>query len=298
MTAPSRVAVVGPGAIGSSLAAALAQAGRARVTLGARTRFDELVVESDEGTFRARLPVATSPGEAGEVDWVLLATKAHQTPAAAAWLRELAGRGARVAVAQNGVEHEARVRPYVGGAPVVPIVVACPAERLGPGHARRRGPLRLSVPEGPEGRAFRDLFEGSVAQIECAEDFTSVAWAKLCFNVPAAVAALTGSSMGVLRRPDVAELARGLVEEAARVGRAEGARLDDALAASIVDAIARGRADARPSIVQDALARRPLEYDARNGAVVRAGARHGVATPLNAAVTALLAALSEGFERG
>jgi 2-dehydropantoate 2-reductase len=298
MPALSRVAIVGPGAIGASLAASLAGAGHAQVTLCTQTPFDELVVESESGTFRARLPVATSPGEVGEVDWVLLATKAHQTASAGPWLRSLAGRGARVAVAQNGVEHAARVRPYVGDAPVVPIVVACPAERLGPGHVRRRGGLLLSVPEGPEGRAFRELFEGGDARVECCEDFTTVVWAKLCLNVPAALAALAGQPMGVLREPAVAEVARELVEETVRVGRAEGARLAASLAASIVDAIVKGRPDARPSIVQDALARRPLEYDARNGAVVRVGARHGIATPRNADVTRQLAELSEGFERG
>jgi 2-dehydropantoate 2-reductase len=291
----SGVAIVGVGAVGSSLAACLAEAGRTPLTLCARAPFDELVVERPAGTFRARLPVATDPAAVGDVAWVLLATKAHQTPSAEPWLRALAGRGARVAVVQNGVEHEARVRPYVGDAEIVPVVVAFPADRLGAGRARLRGEIKLTAPAGEAGRAFCALFDGTGARAECTDDFTTAAWAKLCLNVTAAVAALTGSPMGVVRRPDIAALARGLVEEAVRVGRAEGARLDEGLAASIVDAIARGRPDARPSLAQDARARRPLEYDARNGAVVRAGARHGVPTPLNAAVTALLAALSDGF---
>jgi 2-dehydropantoate 2-reductase len=205
-----------------------------------------------------------------------------------------------VAVAQNGVEHEARVRPFAGDAAVVPVVVACPAERVAPGRVRRRGGLALTVPAGAAGAAgaaFAALFAGGDARVTCADDFTTVAWAKLCLNVTAAVGALARTPMGVVCRPDVAALARALVDEAARVGRAEGARLDEALAATIVDAIARGSADARPSIVRDALAGLPLEHDAGNGAVVRAGARHGIPTPLNAAVTALLAALSDGFAR-
>lgn len=288
---------MGPGAIGLSIAAGLMETGRAQVTLCARAPFDELVVESGPGTFCGRPRVVTEPDDLGNVDWVLLATKAHQTEGAASWLRALVGRATRVAVAQNGVEHEARVRPFVGDAEVVPVVVQCPAERLAPGRVRRNGPLLLTVPDGATGRAFQALFDGANATVECASDFTTVAWSKLCLNVTAAVAALTGSPMGVVRRPDVAALARGLVDEAVRVGRAEGALLDDGLAASIVTDIAAGRPDARPSLVRDALARRPLEYDARNGAVVRAGARHGIATPLNGAVTALLAGLSDGFEQ-
>ncbi len=43
----------------------------------------------------------------------------------------------------------------------------------------------------------------------------------------------------------------------------------------------------------DRLVGRELEYDARNGAVVRAGARLGIPTPYNETVTALLEAVSE-----
>jgi 2-dehydropantoate 2-reductase len=42
----------------------------------------------------------------------------------------------------------------------------------------------------------------------------------------------------------------------------------------------------------DRLAGRPLEYDARNGAVVRASDRTGIPAPCNRTVTALLAAVS------
>jgi 2-dehydropantoate 2-reductase len=44
-----------------------------------------------------------------------------------------------------------------------------------------------------------------------------------------------------------------------------------------------------PSILADRLAGRPLEVDARNGAVVRFAARHGLAVPANQRVCALLA---------
>jgi ketopantoate reductase len=46
------------------------------------------------------------------------------------------------------------------------------------------------------------------------------------------------------------------------------------------------------SMLWDRPAGRELEYDARNGAVVRAGARLGIPTPCNDTVTALLEAVS------
>ncbi|MFD5429562.1 ketopantoate reductase family protein [Streptomyces sp. NPDC127084] len=59
--------------------------------------------------------------------------------------------------------------------------------------------------------------------------------------------------------------------------------------------IARLRAmppESGSSVLWDRLAGHELEYDARNGAVVRAGARVGVPTPYNETVTALLEAVS------
>jgi len=49
-------------------------------------------------------------------------------------------------------------------------------------------------------------------------------------------------------------------------------------------------ADSINSLHADRLAGRPMEVDARNGAVVRFGKKHGIATPLNKAVVALLEA--------
>jgi 2-dehydropantoate 2-reductase len=51
----------------------------------------------------------------------------------------------------------------------------------------------------------------------------------------------------------------------------------------------------RPSMLQDALARRPTEIGALNGGIVQAGADTGVPTPLHAAITALITGLEAGW---
>jgi len=94
----------------------------------------------------------------------------------------------------------------------------------------------------------------------------------------------------VLHAPGMAELALGIMEECVAVGRAAGATLPDALARQVLERILALPAGAGNSMLYDRRAGRPLELDARNGAIVRFGARHRIATPLNSAVTALLAA--------
>ena len=123
---PGRIVVVGAGSIGGFVAFELARAGR-DVVLCVRSPFDRLVVVDEHGErHESDLPVLTEPADVPQAEWVILATKAHQTDAAAQWLRGACGPSTRgVIVMQNGVEHEARVRPYVGATPVVPRATHC-----------------------------------------------------------------------------------------------------------------------------------------------------------------------------
>ena len=138
------------------------------------------------------------------------------------------------------------------------------------------------------------LLAGSGITVDCTADLTTTAWRKLCANaVGGAVTVLTGQPMGVLRRADVAEVARAMARECAQVARAEGARLEEDFADALIARMQEGPPDATPSILKDARAGRPLEVDARNAVIARIGARHGIATPLNAMATALMAAASD-----
>jgi 2-dehydropantoate 2-reductase len=84
----TRVAVVGPGAIGATAASMALRAG-AEVLLCGRTPHDRLVVEREgRGEELVPGPVLTDPEAVPwRADLVLLAVKAHQTAAAAPCLR-------------------------------------------------------------------------------------------------------------------------------------------------------------------------------------------------------------------
>src|SRR5690554_2291019 len=107
------VAVVGPGAIGSTIAAWLSLDDRLQVTVCSRSPRDRLRVDSPAGMLEIGALVLTDPAAASPVDWVLFAVKTYQTEAASSWLPGLVGPSARVAVLQNGVEQATRLRPYV-----------------------------------------------------------------------------------------------------------------------------------------------------------------------------------------
>jgi 2-dehydropantoate 2-reductase len=288
VTSPS-VAVVGVGAIGGVCAANLVDAGH-DVVCCVRTRFDELVLESGDQVRRFAPRVELDPAGVAPVRWVLIATKAHQTEAAAGWFARLVGAGTQVAVLQNGVEHVERLARWIDPARVVPVVIACPSTAVAPGHVVQRRAARLTVPDDVGGRGFAALFGGTAVAVEPTDDWPTAAWRKLCLNVTGgALAALAGAPLSEVRHPRLRDLALALAHECAWVARAEGADVPARFADEVAEQTIAAPLGGTPSTLTDRLRGRPLEVDARNGTVVRLGARHRIAVPANARAAELMA---------
>jgi 2-dehydropantoate 2-reductase len=286
----THIAVIGPGAIGGTVAARLASTQVHRVVVCARSPVTHLMVETADEVITVTPEIHTTPQAAGPADWVIVATKAYDVAGTEAWLRRLTGPETRVAILQNGVEHVERFAPYVPPARILPVVVDLPVERLQPGHFRQRSAGRLTVETGSAGEDFARLFTNSGLEVRLTPDFRSAAWGKLALNCAGAVSALTLKPAGIVHNPHAAGIMQALVRECIAVGRAEGAHLDDTLVETILDQYRSGPADGINSLHADRLAGRPMEIDARNGAVVRIGRRHKVETPVNEVVVALLEA--------
>lgn len=105
---------------------------------------------------------------------------------------------------------------------------------------------------------------------------------------------LSGRRSAMFRRDDVAALSRRYVAECLAVARAEGARLDDDVVDEVVRLVRSAPQDMGTSMLADRAAHRPLEWDLRNGVIVRKARAHGLATPISDVLVPLLAAASDG----
>jgi 2-dehydropantoate 2-reductase len=292
------IAVIGLGSIGGIITGLLRAADRHDVTACVRRPIDRLTVERAEGAIEVPLRALTDADQASPVDWVLLCTKAPDTPSSAPWLERLCSPQTRVAVLQNGIGHAERLAPLVGKASVVPTIVYYNGERLAADRVRfrRAGEYEFAVADDAGGQAFERLLEGTATRVLRSADFTTLAWRKLLINAVAnPVTALTLQRQAVFRREDIHALCLAILEEAATVGRADGAQLAPDEPAQIMRTLLTYPQDAGTSMYFDRLAGRPFEADALTGAIVAAGARHGVATPFNSLLLTLLRATSDGL---
>jgi 2-dehydropantoate 2-reductase len=284
----ARIAIIGPGAIGGTVAAWLAQGDRHEVTLCARTSLDTLTVETPAGEITARPRVIVDPAEAGPVDWALVATKTYDVSAASVWLRALLNPATRVAILQNGVEHRANFSPLVPAGKLVPAIVDIAAERQAPGRILQRQMGTIMVPAGEAGAAFVALFADTPIAVSESDDFQTTAWRKLTLNCSGAVNALALQPTWIANDEGAVSVMRDLMLECIAVGRAEGADLPDTLPDEVIAYYRASPPESINSLYADRLAGRPMEIEARNGVIVRLGERHGIPTPVNRLVVALL----------
>jgi len=287
--------LIGPGAVGTTVAAFLHRAGHSVLICG-RTPREAIELRPDgEDPIVVPGPVCTDPGAvSGPVDVVVLAVKAIQNDDAAGWLARLCGEHTIVAVLQNGVEQVEQVEPHCPSSPVVPGIVWYGAETQPEGWVRLRTEAALVLPSGPAAETVAELLRGAGCRVETDPDFVTAAWRKLLTNALAGFMALSRRRSGMFRRDDVAALSRRYVAECLAVARAEGARLPDDVVDELVDMFRRAPEDIGTSILADAENHRRMEWDIRNGVIIRKARAHGLATPISDVLVPLLAAAGDG----
>jgi 2-dehydropantoate 2-reductase len=132
--------------------------------------------------------------------------------------------------------------------------------------------------------------------VETSHDPSGLLWGKLVINAAInPITALLGIPNGeILERPTARALLAALAREAAAVAVAEGVRLPYPDPVQTVETIARRTTANRSSMLQDVTRGAPTEIDAICGAIVAAGERTGVPTPVNRTLWQLVKAIRRG----
>jgi 2-dehydropantoate 2-reductase len=303
-----KIGIIGAGAMGSLLGFHLAAQAEVWLLSGWQAQIDALHAHGltcEEGGVERvrRVRAVAEPAAIGMCDSVLVLVKSHQTVQAAVQAAALLGAAneAPLQVAytlQNGLGNREVLAGVLGAERVGQGVTTLGATMLGPGRVRQNGRGETTFGAEPQPAAAQslvDLFAACGLPAALTDDLDGLVWGKLVVNVGInALAALLRVPNGALAElPSARELLAAAVTEAAQVASACGVTLPypDPVAHTL--AVARATAANQSSMLQDVLRGSPSEIDAINGAVVRIGAQHGVATPVNATLTSLIRALEQ-----
>jgi 2-dehydropantoate 2-reductase len=301
-----RICVVGCGAVGSLFAANLATLDDVEVWAYDLDRDHVAAINerglrlSGAGEVVGRLRATSDADELPACDFGLVATKSMHTSSAVA-ATAAAFRNGSVCSVQNGVGNEEAIAEHVER---VIRGTTFPAGRLvEPGHVQwdvrgdtTIGPFEPRPAPMSEVERLADACTRAGMPTVAVPDARGPQWRKLIFNAATnPIGALTGLTHGrVCEDEALRALVSALVDEGKAVAGAQGIALD-ADPEELIDYAARPDVayDHKASMLQDVEARRATEIDFLNGGIARYGREHGVATPLNDAVTALV----KGVER-
>ena len=315
-----RVLVVGAGALGTCYATLLAQAGaqvaalvrpERRHAYGAQLRVSGLTDAA------APVKFVTAGAEVGEVNYLILTTKARDTGPALAALE-----GLKVDTAlslQNGLDKNAALIERFGRERVISAACSVGAALEEPGHARLTMNVAtwLGEPSGePTQRVVRLVAALRAAGFPCfsVRNGEAVEWFKLCFLIPGSVVTSLSrrTYAEMCLHPELSLLWVQLMRETYSVPQALGVPLEtppaspwkvmdwlgqpDEVAVEGLNEIGRATAPSmRPSMAQDVLAGRRTEASEVLGPLIREARRAGVAIPKTEAAYQLIRGLEDGF---
>lgn len=311
------VCIVGAGAIGSLFAGHLGTVAQARVLV---RRADHAAVVNRDGIrvsgksqLQAPVVAATDAAALGEVDLVIIATKATAVEASA---KAIAGHfpGALVMTVQNGLGCEEVVARY-GSWPIISAVTFMSGVRHSDTHVEYELDTETWLGPWAKGKAtYADvqqvaaLIQRSGLKARAFENLLPAQWSKLLFNSCVnSIGALTDLPhvQAFAAREDITDLGHlvhAMMDEGKRVAVAVGTSLYEDPWEMNVKAVSHGKTGNDEyahvfSMLDDVRARRPTEIDWLTGAVVREARRVGVPAPIHETLYRLVKARELSWTR-
>ena len=297
-----RVAVFGPGGVGAYFGGRLAEVGNevAFVARGAHLdaiRANGLRIDSVLGDMLVKPTAASaSAADIGPVDAVLLGVKTWQVADVAPALKPLLGRDTFVVPLQNGVETPDLLAAALGAEHVCGGVCGGFCFIVGPGHIRHIGGVTFIKFGELDGRKserverLREEFAAAKVDVAVPDDIRVALWEKLMLVVPfGGVGGVARAPIGVIMKtPETRALIEAGMREIAAVALAQGIRLPADTVPRTLALLDGTTPTGTSSLQRDIVAGKRSELDAWTGAVVRLGAKLGVATPVHSFLYAAL----------
>ncbi len=306
-----RIAVMGAGGVGGYFGGLLARAGH-DVTFIARgahleaIRRDGLrVISGNDGDFTVAGKATDDPTSVGAQELVLFTVKMYDNDDAMHGIGPLVGPDSVILTLQNGIDNGDRLAG-VYGAERVMIGSAYLEGRISePGVVTQGGPGAASFGERmpgitERGQQLLETLRGAGWRVELLENMTGMLWKKFAYlSGSAGVCAASGCSYGELRSiPETRAAIRAAIAEALAVGEAAGAPLEPDSLEWSMNALDNFPAAGMASLAKDFAEGRPVELEGLTGTVIRMGREHGVATPVNDALYAVLKPRANRIEAG
>ena len=303
-----RILVFGAGAMGSFLAGVLSQ--KHDVTIYGRGDKIEVVREtgikiSGKTELVAKMKTALNPKEIekNDYDLIVLAVKSYDTSTALKVIKKMEST-ATILSLQNGLDNEIRIAEAIGKERTLGGVTSHGITFVESGHVQHAGTGETIIGEldGKETGSVRKVCQALTSigiETRISKIINSEIWTKGIVNAGInPLTALTRLHNGyLLKIPWLTRLLENTCQECIAVAQKAGIDLQGCDIIEKTKNVARLTGENKSSMLQDIERGRRTEIDSINGRIVEVGKKHGVKTPINSALVALVKGIEEGSKR-
>ena len=312
MSIPSKLnlTIFGVGAMGMLFASRLAELvnvslfGNWKAQIETVQREGLTITELDGTQSRHNLHVTNDLTQHPPADVVLILLKSHQTARAARQAAQILRPNGVAMTLQNGLGNLETLADAVGSHRAALGITAQGATIEAPGilrHAGNGATYLATVPHlASQLEQITALFNAANLHTQLVDDAEGLVWGKLAVNagINPLTALLEVPNGALVEKEAWQQLMSAAANEVAQVAAAQGIRLPFADAAAYTAQVSRATASNRSSMLQDISRGAPTEIDAICGAVVRAGRKVGVPTPVNERLWGLVKEAGREWESG
>ena len=263
------------------------------------------LITVDNEQVQAFVPVIYDTGKLEKYDLILILVKSFATEAVLTELKHIVDENTIVLSLQNGVGNLEIMQKVVPRADLGIGGTGSGASVLNIGMIAHRetGVKKIGFIEARQPDKYlyiSEMFSKSGIETVITEDVQSVIWTKLMINVAFnSLTAITRLRNGDVLLPKAGEsLVRELLTEALEVAEKEGVEI--LYANPIEDILQIGHtqiARNQSSMLTDVLKSRKTEIEVINGAIVKYGKKHGISTPYNELMMALIKVIEESYPK-
>ncbi|MCX5700182.1 MAG: 2-dehydropantoate 2-reductase [Candidatus Omnitrophica bacterium] len=303
-----KIVIVGPGAIGTLLAAFLSKSKEEIWLLdynkerALKLNQTGISLEGLSGDWQAKPKTSSDIKEIGIADLVIICVKSYDTKNAIKQSKTLVNEKSAVLTLQNGLGNIEIIAEAIGSERVIAGVTSLGATLLEPGRVKHAGKGetvigRLDGKITVEMRSIREIFNKVGLETRITRDVKSILWSKLIINTGInALTAITRLNNGKLTEFEgTRRIMREAVTEAIRIAKRKRIKLayDDPLAK--VEAVCEATSGNISSMLQDVLRKRRTEIDFINGVIVRLAQELNIPAPINSMLLDLVKTIEAGY---
>ena len=283
------IGIFGIGAIGSVIVHTLSINKELKLYYFNRSEISSIKVQLGDRNIKFPISINTVLPKQEKLDWIIICLKAYHFDNAISDIARLASDKTKIAIIQNGIKTSESYQSYFKKSQLLEVSIDCPTEPTANGFYKQYYSAKITLPNNPMGKLFGNLFLQENCTLYLKEDFKSFSWKKVCeSSALGGIMCLSGNTARIFKDSAVLDLYRKLLEESIAVARADGANIAIDFIEKMLFKAQQYEDQKGSSMLTDRLSGKPIEWEARNGVIVKLGEKYRIPVPMNKLICTLL----------